>query len=266
MPRLPWKWIAFTALAILEFALIYALGALWLTDVGDGVDFAEWLLILREPDAIPWLGGLALGIVTAQAALLVPMRRPRSASDGAPLVVSLASAGLASALLLGGALWLVLEVVGLWGPAMDSDLVGLLVIAAPIPAWVLVTPLLVVFCRRRARQETLLARISAALFLGSVIEALVAIPLDVMIRRRTDCYCGEATFFTLTACGTVGLYAFGPAIILPLIARRRKRWYAERCDVCGYHMIDTPDADRCPECGAGWRAQRNTPEAEAPGA
>lgn len=265
MPRPRLKWLAFGALATVEFALVYALGALWLTDMGDGVDWAEWWTILREPEAIPWLGGLALGIIGAQAALLLPMRRPRTANEGTPLMVSLASAALACALLLGGALWLALEFVGLWEPAMDHDAAALLIIAAPIPAWILTTPLLIYFCRRRARQERLLGRISAAIFLGSIVEALCVIPLDVMIRRRTDCYCGEATFFTLTACGTVGLYAFGPAIVLPLLARRRRRWYAGRCEVCGYDVSGVPNADQCPECGAGWRAQRNTPEAEAPG-
>ena len=265
MPRPRLKWLAFGALAIIEFACIYAVGALWVVDMGDGIEWVEWRIVMGEPEAIPWLGGLALGIVGAQAALLVPMRRPRAASEGTPLAVSLASAALACALLLGGALWLLLEFLGLWEPAMDHEATALLIIAAPIPAWILVTPLLVYFCRRRARQERLLGRVAAALFLGSVVEALAAIPLDVMIRRRTDCYCGEATFFTLTVCGTVGLYAFGPAIFLPLLARRRKRWYAGRCEVCGYDMTGVTSADQCPECGAGWRAQRNTPEAEAPG-
>jgi rubrerythrin len=52
---------------------------------------------------------------------------------------------------------------------------------------------------------------------------------------------------------SVGIVALGPAVLLPILSRRRKRWYAGRCDACGYDMTGTPSADRCPECGAGWR-------------
>ena len=31
-------------------------------------------------------------------------------------------------------------------------------------------------------------------------------------------------------------------------------WYAQHCDACGYDMTGCPRAERCPECGAGWKS------------
>ena len=119
-------------------------------------------------------------------------------------------------------------------------------------AWAVATPLLVVFLSR-GKRETRLGRLASLLFMGTVVEAAAIVPLDVMMRRKTDCYCDTGTFYALSACGTVGLFALGPAILLPILAKRRKRWYLGHCDVCGYDMSATPRAARCSECGAGWR-------------
>ena len=57
----------------------------------------------------------------------------------------------------------------------------------------------------------------------------------------------------MTICGTLGLFALGPAILIPVFARRRKRWRTGRCEVCGYDLSASRGADRCPECGTGWK-------------
>jgi hypothetical protein len=158
------------------------------------------------------------------------------------------------ALLSAGMIYALLELLGVWEPMVDhSNWGGWAIVAIPLAAWIVFTPLLVLFARGK-RRETMLSRLTSGLFLGSVVESLAVIPLDVMIRRRTDCYCGESTFWTLLLCGTVGLFAFGPALFLVLLAKRRKRWWAGKCDWCGYDMSGSKNADRCPECGAGWRA------------
>src|SRR5262249_35833512 len=124
--------------------------------------------------------------------------------------------------------------------------------AALLLAWGIATPLLIAFCRRGPR-ESLLARVAAMIFTGTIVEAAAIIPLDVMVRRRTDCYCFAGTLWALILCGSLGVFARGRAIFLPLLARRRKRWYDGRCEVCGYDMRGTMTAERCPECGTGWR-------------
>lgn len=248
------KWALFGAIALVEWVLIYALSALFLVGMEDGVDLGDWVELMFTPESLVWVGGWGVGVLAAQAVLLVPMRRPRVRREGSSLLVSAASAGFACALLLAAGVYAALGAADWWGILTDHEPTGWALILLPLPAWVVMTPLLFRFARRGSTRESRLGRISAALFLGSVVETVAIIPIDIMVRRRTDCYCAESTFFSLLYCGTVGMYAFGPAILLPLLARRRKRWYGGHCGACGYDMSATMEAERCPECGAGWRA------------
>jgi hypothetical protein len=120
--------------------------------------------------------------------------------------------------------------------------------------WIIATPLLIRFSRR-VPVEDALGRIAARLFLGTVIEAAAVIPIDVMVRRKSQCYCAEGTLWTLTLCWGMGAVFLGPAIWLIPLARRRRRWLAGHCDVCDYDMSACMGAERCPECGSGWRAR-----------
>ena len=40
--------------------------------------------------------------------------------------------------------------------------------------------------------------------------AAAAIPLDLMIRKKSDCYCDDSTFWTLTLCWAAGALTLGP--------------------------------------------------------
>ena len=96
-------------------------------------------------------------------------------------------------------------------------------------------------------------RVAAGIFLGTIIEAAAIIPLDALVRRREECVCQSGTYFGLVLCIAVGMVSFGPAIFLPLITQHRKRWYGKYCDVCNYDMRGNMGAERCPECGSGWK-------------
>lgn len=252
-----WRWLLIALLGLVEGAIIYALAALWLSDLGESFTLDLWLMAIAEP-AVAVYGGVWTGLILlGQLLLVLPVRRPSGRRDrGAPLALSLAVAGAGCALLLSGLILALLELGGAWGPVKDNSSAWLWAMLIPLPAWLVCTPLLAAFSRRR-RREAFLSRVAAGLFLGSMVEAAAVIPLDVMIRRRTSCYCEEATFFTLMFCGTVGLFAMGPAIVLPLVARRRKRWLRGHCDWCGYDMhglrAGGGEPDRCPECGVGWK-------------
>lgn len=208
-----------------------------------------------------WRAVAIAGAVVAglQTAMLLPVRRPApvttrvTGSAGRSLWSSILVCGACCALLWGGALLAVLDIPWLLGGYdwSDGDF-GWLLIAAPLAGWAVATPLVIRFVRG-GRREDRLGRIASMLMLGTIIEVIALIPLDVMVRRKTDCYCGRGTFLALLACGTVGVVSFGPAILLPLLSRRRKRWYAGRCECCLYDMRGLPSADRCPECGAGWK-------------
>ncbi|MEM9372453.1 MAG: hypothetical protein AAGA55_02315 [Planctomycetota bacterium] len=50
----------------------------------------------------------------------------------------------------------------------------------------------------------------------------------------------------------IGFVGAGPAVLLPLFARRRRAWYRTHCHACGYDMRGDPEC--CPECGLAWGA------------
>lgn len=211
---------------------------------------------------------VAVGAVTlGQALLLAPVRRPEGRSArGWPLRASVAAAGFAIAALSVAALLALgsLETIAgfrfpwsEWLNAQSYVPLGLWIGAVWLGSGVLLWR----FTRRRLgageRREDVLARIAARLFLGTVVEVAAIIPLDVMARRRSDCYCFAGTYFALIVCGCVGLMALGPAVLLTVLSRRRRRWYGGHCDACGYDLAGLLGGhrplERCPECGAGWR-------------
>jgi hypothetical protein len=84
---------------------------------------------------------------------------------------------------------------------------------------------------------------------GTVLELAVTVPVDVMVRRKTDCYCEHGSFVALAGgIGCAGIL-FGPGVVL-LMLRRRTRWLRqdEICFGCGYDVRATTEP-RCPECG-----------------
>lgn len=128
--------------------------------------------------------------------------------------------------------------------------------------WIVSTPLLLAFIRGRDT-ESALKRLASLLFLGTAVETLAIIPLDVLVRRKTSCYCAEGTYWALVTLVPLGFVAMGPMIFLVAASKRRKRWLGGRCEICGYDMSGTPRAERCPECGAGWKPP-DPPEGDPP--
>jgi hypothetical protein len=291
-PRKDWisrtpKWVLLAAFWMVQGAVLYFGQALLYTSQGEvqGYEYVElpdgrnvlqrvddtsllgrwpsreeYLRLLTMTDFILWMGGGIAAITLAQALFVWPVRRPGVMGPGGKGArTSLCIAGMAiGALVLAVVMaWYgVADEYDLWGPQAIDDL--------PLPRWMVVavivgtgwavaTPLLFAFVKGGPR-ETVLARLSRRLLLGTMVEVALLIPLDVMVRRKTSCYCWAGTYWALTVCGAVGVFALGPAVFLPLVARRRKAWYAGHCGVCGYDMAGRMDAPKCPECGTGWRA------------
>lgn len=185
--------------------------------------------------------GVAFGV------LLVAYR------ERTPLGLIASICALCSAGLLGGLGYIGLSIWYVSHGDNTTDRQLSLVLSAILVMWVFGTPMIGAFLRR-GTDESRLRLAARRLLIGSIVEAVSMIPLDVMVRRKSSCYCGEGTFFALLICSTVGLIALGPAIFLAPLGRRRRRLMADRCPLCGYDMSATPGAERCPECGAGWRA------------
>ncbi|MHC4975829.1 MAG: hypothetical protein ACYTF7_04395 [Planctomycetota bacterium] len=239
--------------------LVWCLWLLMFVRVGDGPPIDDLKDLLSQPGWWAFSGSVAGVVMVLSGVIMFPARRPSSGSErGSSLFLSVLVASLCAGGLALGVLYLLVELLGLWEHAWDGgDVVGWMLLLAFVPGWLLYTPLLWSYSKGKSR-DTFVGRVSIALFTGSVIEVLAAIPLDVMVRRRTDCYCAESTFLTLLWAGTIGLIAMGPAVVVPVVTRRRKRWYAGRCEWCGYDMTRTLDAERCPECGLGWRSRQKS--------
>jgi hypothetical protein len=197
---------------------------------------------------------LAVSIATLQLIIMLPVRRPEIREGGRSLILTLilAAAMIAALLVAAGfAVNSLFEI--LLRQRMDYLIARWSTIIGAAIAWAAASYALWVWVRHARRPaHTTVAILMERLFKGTVIEIVAILPIDYMVRRKTDCYCGEGTFWSLIVAGVVGTIAFGPMVWLPLIAKRRKEWYGGHCRVCGYDMTATPQAERCPECGTGW--------------
>ena len=102
-----------------------------------------------------------------------------------------------------------------------------MLIAAAI-SWLFWTVLLVRFVRRRQGQNVF-GRIVGLLLGGTIAEVIVVLPLDIMVRRRTDCYCATGSFWTLCLSAWALLWLTGPGIVLALTSKRRRLWWDPHC-------------------------------------
>ncbi|MBX3377880.1 MAG: hypothetical protein KF678_12860 [Phycisphaeraceae bacterium] len=208
---------------------------------------ARWIFELPSRPPTSW--AIPLVVWVSVTALLWG-----AGKDGLPVGLSVVIAAAAAAGLFAGLVGGVGSFVGfvldkkVWAEEWTMASMS----GAVLLGWVVATPLVWSFVKRRGAEDAL-ARFSSRLFLGTVVEAAAMIPLDVMVRRKTGCYCQEGTYWTLAGCWAIGLFALGPVVFLVPLSKRRKRWFAGRCEACGYDMTGCMTAERCPECGAGWR-------------
>lgn len=260
------KWWIVGAYWMLQSAAVYLLPPAWIAsaknvgaaDLG-AFTLADYLEVLFSPEWTLWAVFVIPGVILAQLLFLWPVRRPTAARErGWPLWVSLSVAALGLGA-LGTALIASISqgIYTLTGfhllNTIDVPIDPYIIfVACGLLSWGAATMLLIRFCKRGPR-ETMLARLATRLFLGTIIEVVAIIPLDVLIRKRESCYCLAGTYFAMLICGAVGVVFLGPAIFLPLLMKRRRRWYAGKCEWCLYDMSATPKADCCPECGTGWR-------------
>ena len=85
---------------------------------------------------------------------------------------------------------------------------------------------------------------------GTWLEILITIPVDVQVRKKTNCWCGEGTFFALVIGATVAIWSFGPGLVLLFLTRRLQReGYFSLCRKCG-HDLTSASTPRCPHCNA----------------
>jgi len=224
----------------------------WLTS-------AEWWL---------YIGGPVLLIAHTQLLFLVPTVKPPvvNLSRGKSLLLSVVLAGMAGALLTVALVLVLASFIS----AVTLDSEGMLAGGSFFknhelwmsPLWIII-PLMVswpLWClalmrfARRQPTPTLPDRLIGVLFAGTLLEWLVLVPLDIMVRRRTDCYCATGSFHGLWFATCATLWLAGPGIFLLLTSKRRRTWGTTHCINCGYAKGPSP-SDACPECGSDWLQQ-----------
>jgi hypothetical protein len=195
-----------------------------------GFDADQFVAILI--DCLPGFFIAMIVVLAAQAIFLVPVRRERARRErGRSLYASLALAGSTVVILVAGFAFAIINVF-----TLEPNLSPTSVVAVLAVSWLSFTLLLVAYARRRARdtREELLARIARRIFAGTIVEALGLVPFDLVLRGRKQCYCLSGSVIAYSACLAVGTIFLGPAIFLPLLAKRRATLYYDRhCDVCG---------------------------------
>ncbi len=197
--------------------------------------------------------------ILLQLMLVLPMRYPARTERGAPVWLAIGAAALLAAGLVVGFLAAVVGVLSAYDVITTFPIQtwwGLAVVVAV--HWALMVPLMAAFVKREDN-EGATRKLSMFIFVGSIVDVAAMIPLDVMIRRKTNCYSWSTSVFSLGAATAIGLLALGPAVWIPISCRRRRRWFETRCAACGYDM--TGGGGRCPECGTTFRAlEANQPQ------
>ncbi len=199
-----------------------------------------------------------LFIAITQYLFLLPVRQVRVGLQprARPLLRGLVGAAFVGAMGMTALLLSLTDVVWLIARSeayeYDDGYWGLfsLVLGVLVCSWLIWTPLLAWFCRRRP-QLTTPGRLVGLLLGGTIAELVVIIPVDVLVRTRNSCYCATASFHATWLATLALLWLAGPGILLAVTSRRRRAWLESHCDNCGYPKGPSPGAE-CPECGYKW--------------
>ncbi len=230
---------------------------LWVRRSADVLSEARWWAY-----AFPACALIAL----TQYLFLLPVvhLRPPQGTRSRSLTRSLILGALLAALITGALGLGVVELAGSilhgnfqedpWGDELLSEIwiwPALFVLLAG--SWIFWTMLLLIFSRR-LWADTVLGRFTVLLLGGTIVELLVVLPIDVMVRRRTNCYCTTGTFWSLSVSAVGLLWLAGPGIVFALTARRRRTARETHCGRCGQAKGPSPGGV-CPECGYKWVAR-----------
>lgn len=199
-----------------------------------------------------WCGAPALVITATQIVFVVPLVRPKLATKarGRSMRAAVIMAAGVAAVLTAGLFCGLLELLDLWHDRFDqAPWAWPVLLAVIVTGWVIWSVALLMLTRN-SRHPGVLEKLVIWLLAGTVVEILAVIPVDVLVRRRTDCYCATGTFHSLLIAVLAALWLAGPGAVI-LWSRRRRRRAARECLHCGYTKGPSP-GPTCPECGHVW--------------
>lgn len=248
---------------------VYTVAMLFVGTVLLGVVVTEWpdstfdefikdiIDVLDDPEWWVYGGMIAAVSVALQAVFLLPMfgRQPPRGERSRSLLVSLClGAFLTTALMVGLYFGLVnlLQLLFPENPILDHDRPWFASITLLIflGGWGFWTVCLLVYVQD-IWADRILGRMVRLLLVGTALEVLLVLPIDIMVRRKTSCYCGELTFFALCIGVAAALWLSGPGIVIALLSKKQRGWRKTHCGHCGYPKGPTP-SEMCPECGFDW--------------
>ena len=117
------------------------------------------------------------------------------------------------------------------------------------PSWFLCGALWTWALRRSivSRDPDTISRFARRMLAGTCIELALALPLYLLVRKRSECLCAISNFWSIVL-GLLGLvWLCGPAGILLLTQDARRAWRLGACARCGYPL--RAGSSRCSECG-----------------
>ena len=117
------------------------------------------------------------------------------------------------------------------------------------PAWFICGALWTWALRRSvaSRDPDTISRFARRMLAGTCVELALALPLYLLVRKRSECLCAISNFWSIVV-GLLGLvWLCGPAGILLLTQDARRQWRLGACAHCGYPL--RAGNSRCSECG-----------------
>ncbi|MCX5690642.1 MAG: hypothetical protein NTV94_12825 [Planctomycetota bacterium] len=200
-------------------------------------------------------------ILACGLGLVIAILIRRFCSDGVPLILSVIIAAFIAAALVGGlvgiavdALNLLMQTMFAQPPEIEEDFIFLAGLGAIALSWIVFTPIMLAF-KGSHEPDTFISKLASRLFIGTVIEVVATIPIDIMVRRRSSCHCSDGSFWALIIGLSAGFIVLGPVVVLLPLGRRFQRRSLGRCRACGFDMRGCLGAPVCPECGTAWAYQ-----------
>jgi hypothetical protein len=248
-------------------------GQFFITLIDDSID--RYFVSGPGNQAYILLGVNTVLVVVTQMLFLLPVFRFNVELGGRKslrlsMVVAAIGAAMLTLSLLMGVMTLAQFITGTlddFGTTVYLDLQAGIVLEGPmgsdqpltwvIPAvvflvsWALWSMVLLAFVKRRTVPQAI-RRVTGVLVAGTLLEVLLLVPLEAMVRRRADCYCATGSFQALFGSLAAGVWLLGPGLLV-LIVLRRPAYFGRYCPGCGQAKGPRATQPRqCSECGRIW--------------